>query len=250
MRRAKAWHFAEIGAGEALRRDNEIRLSIPPADAQRYHDAQITDYDASNAQFENLPPVRLSVCARVQGTIRGTAGFGFWNHAFEPGKRRLRPPQALWFFFGSPPNDIALAKNVAGQGWKAATLNARRWQFYALLPLAPPGFLLMRNRRFYEAFWPLGQRAIGVSESLLDPALLDDFHRYTIEWREDRARFAVDGRVALQAKVEISKPLGFIAWVDNQYAVATPQGRFGRGLLDAPARQTLILRDLQITNLP
>ena len=249
MRRAKAWQIAEIGAGEALRRDTEFRLSIPPADDQRYHDAQITDYEASEARFGNRPPLRFSVSARVLGKIRGTAGFGFWNHAFEPGKRRLRPPQALWFFFGSPPNDIALAKDVAGQGWKAAAVNARRWQFYALMPLAPPGFLLMRRRRFYDALWPLGQRAIGVSESLLEPELLDDFHLYTIEWQRDGAVFAIDGEVVLQAKVEISHPLGFIAWVDNQYAIATPQGRFGWGLLDVSARQSLILRDPQITNL-
>lgn len=249
MRPAKAWQIAEIGAGEVLRRDNEIRLSIPPSDDQRYHDAQITDYDASKARFGNRPPLRLSVSARVLGKIRGTAGFGFWNHAFEPGKHRLRPPQALWFFFGSLPNDIALAKDVAGQGWKAATINARRWQFYALLPLAPPGFLLMRNRRFYNALWPLGQRAIGVSESPLEPELLGEFHLYTVEWHEGHALFAVDGRIVLQAKVEISNPLGFIAWVDNQYAIATPQGRFSWGLLDLPERQTLILRDLQITNL-
>ena len=250
MRRANAWQFAEIGAGEALRRDHEIRLSIPAASARHYHDAQITDYDATLANFENRPPLRLSVTARAEGTIRGTAGFGFWNHAFEPGQRRLRPPQALWFFYGSPPNDIALAKDIAGHGWKAATINARRWPFYALLPLALPGFLLMRSRRFYDAFWPLGQRAIGVSEALLEAELLDEFHTYSIEWHVDHALFAVDGRIVLRANVEISRPLGFIAWVDNQYAIATPQGRFGWGLLDVPGTQTLILRDLQITNLP
>ena len=249
MRPAQAWHDTEIGAGAVLRNEQEIRLSIPPASDQRYHDAQVTDYYAAQPHFGNRPPLRLSVRARLQGTIRGTAGFGFWNHTFEPGRRSLRPPQAIWFFFGSPPNDIALAKGVAGCGWKAAVINARRWQFFALLPLALPGFLLMRSRRFYNALWPVGQRAIGVSETRLDPAMLDEFHHYTIEWREDRAVFAVDGEIVLQAKTEISNPLGMIAWVDNQFAIARPQGRFGRGLLDVPETQTLILRDLEITSL-
>jgi hypothetical protein len=246
---AQAGHITEIGAGEVQRQDREIRLSIPPSSSQRYHDAQISDYDTPT-RFGNRPPLRLSLEARAQGAIRGTAGFGFWNHAFEPGSRRLRPPQALWFFFGSPPHDIALAKSVAGHGWKAAAINARRWQFYALLPLALPGFLLMRSRRLYDTLWPIGQRALAVSETLLAPALLNDFRAYTIEWHPDHAVFAVDGDIVLRARIEIARPLGFIAWVDNQYAIATPQGRFGWGLLDVPQTQALILRDLQISNLP
>ena len=33
--------------------------------------------------------------------------------------------------------------------------------------------------------------------------------------------------------------LGFVLWLDNQYMVATPWGRFKYGLLDAPGRQWL-----------
>jgi hypothetical protein len=36
-------------------------------------------------------------------------------------------------------------------------------------------------------------------------------------------------------------PLGFIAWIDNQYAVVTPQGRFGHGLLPLDEPQWLAL---------
>jgi hypothetical protein len=31
-------------------------------------------------------------------------------------------------------------------------------------------------------------------------------------------------------------PLGLVAWVDNQWMVATPHGRFGWGLLQAEAQ--------------
>ena len=58
--------------------------------------------------------LRLRLDARFDGELRGTAGFGFWNHAFVPGERGIRLPQALWFFFSSPPGDIALAKNLPG----------------------------------------------------------------------------------------------------------------------------------------
>ena len=40
-------------------------------------------------------------------------------------------------------------------------------------------------------------------------------------------------------------PLGFVAWVDNQWAVATPRGRFGWGLL-ASSEQWLDLGVVQI----
>ena len=246
---ADSWHATALGSGVVDRREDEICLKLPPATASTYHDAQISDYQ-ERSDFRNRPPLRLSVRARAEGTLRGTAGFGFWNDAFVPGRLGFRVPQAIWFFFGSPPNDIALAKGVAGYGWKAATFNARNWRFMALLPFAPIGFVLMRNRALYNAFWPLGQRAIGVSEVLLDPALLDDFHNYTIEWRGDSAVFAVDDKVVMRAPHPASDALGFIAWIDNQYAIVTPQGKFGHGLLDISQAQSLRLRDLQITPLP
>ena len=240
------WQKTELGAGTVQQRDDEIHLHIPAASAQVYHDAQISDYSSRLPRFSNRPPLRLSVSARFPGKLCGTAGFGFWNHCFEPGLRRVRPPQAIWFFYGSEHNNIALANGVAGSGWKAAIINARRWQFYAMLPLALPGFLLMRNKRFYEALWPIGQRAIGVQEAAMPASLLEQFHNYTIEWHEDRAVFRVNDDIVLDAEGVTSDALGFIAWIDNQYAIVTPQGRFGWGLLDVAQSQSLILRDLKI----
>ncbi len=240
------WRLTELGRGSVSCGAAEICLALPPASAAAYHDAQISDY-ASGRDFRNAPPLRLSLRARAQGNLRGTAGFGFWNHAFVPGQRGFRLPQALWFFFASPPSDIAMAKDVPGRGWKAATFNARNWRFYALLPLALPGFLLMRQRQIHAALWPIGQRALGVQEAWLDCALLRDFHQYSIDWRADEVRFAVDGETVLRAANTIGQPLGFIAWIDNQYAVVKPQGRFDWGLLELEQRQALYLRDLQIT---
>ncbi|MDE2857575.1 MAG: family 16 glycosylhydrolase [Chloroflexota bacterium] len=224
-------------------------MSIPLASSACYHNAQISDYHALEPRFGNRPPLRLSLLARGEGAIRGTAGFGFWNQVFVPGRRRFRLPQAIWFFFGSPANDIALARGVPGHGWKAATINARGWRFYGLLPFAPLGFLAMRSKRLYQRLWPAGQRAIGVCEAPLDSALLQDFHRYAIDWHADRVLFSVDDEVVLRSERGLNSALGFIAWVDNQYAIVTPQGRFGWGLLDCPEAQKLILRDIEITGL-
>jgi len=240
------WDITQIGAGIVQQTEDDLRLTVPPASDEQYHDAQISDYSPQQLDFKHTPPLRLSLSARAEGDIQGTAGFGFWNHMFTPGERGFRIPQAVWFFFGSPPNNIALAKGVSGHGWKAATFDAQSCQFYGLLPLAPLGFLLMRNRALYDTLWDIGQSAIGVSETLLDTSLLDDFHTYSIDWRPDGATFAVDDQTVLDTDSVPTKPLGFIAWVDNQYAIVTPQGNFGWGLLDVPQAQSLILRDIHI----
>ncbi|MCY3865714.1 MAG: family 16 glycosylhydrolase [Chloroflexi bacterium] len=243
------WRLNELGGGLVAQASDEIRLTLPAGPASAYHDAQISDYSAAAREFVNEPPLRLELRARARAEISGTAGFGFWNHAFVPGERRFRLPQALWFFFGGRSTDIALAQGLSGNGWKAATFNAKNWRFCALLPFAPLGFLLMRSGPLYDAFWSLGQAAIGVSETALDPSLLEEFHTYSIEWRRDGAIFAVDGAEVLRARQVPQSRLGFIAWIDNQYAIVKPQGRFGHGLLDIPHEQSLHLRDISITRL-
>ena len=241
-----SWRVTEQGSGRVQRGADEIRLCLPASSGGQYHNAQISDY-ASRGDFANRAPLRLSLQARATGKLRGTAGFGFWNHAFAPGERGFRLPQALWFFFCSPPSEIALARGVPGNGWKAATFNARSWRFLALLPFAPPGFLLMRSRPLYDALWGIGQRALGVNEALLDESLLRDWRAYSIDWRADEVIFAVDGAAALRADFQLRSALGFVAWLDNQYAILTPQGRFGHGALATDHAQSLHIRDIEIT---
>lgn len=242
------WRLYASGQARATPSPGGLALAVHPTPAGVYSDAQLSDYGTA-ADFRWRPPLRLTVRARsAPGApgLRGTAGFGFWNQPFMPGQRALRLPQAVWFFFSSPPSDMRLALDVPGPGWKAAALNAARWPFLALLPAAPVGVLLMRAPALYRRLWPLGQRAIGVSERLLDAALLDGWHTYTLDWGADGVRFAVDGALAHDAPGAPRGPLGFIAWVDNQCAVVTPQGRFSFGLLPLDAPQTLYLSELII----
>jgi hypothetical protein len=176
----------------------------------------------------------------------GTAGFGFWNVPFDPG-RPTRPalPRAIWFFFGSAPHDVALAAGIPGFGWKAACLDAGRLQALRWIPLAPLALLGMRNRRIFEWLWPRIQRALAVSEAIV-PDDLRPWRRYAIDWGVDGADFWVDDRHVLHAPVAPRGPLGFVAWLDNQYAIATPRGRFGWGLLDVVEPQWLEIADLEI----
>ncbi len=243
--RGNPWQITQLGDARAVCAQGEWRLALPPAGGADYRNAQISDYKTAR-DFHNAPPLRLSLTARFDGELRGTAGFGFWNHAFVPGERAFRLPQALWFFFSSPPGNISLAKGLPGHGWKVATFNARNWRFLGLLPVAPLGCLLMRSRLIYDALWGIGQRALGVQEALLDAALLSDYRAYSIDWRTDGAVFHVDDTEVLRADFVPRARLGFVAWVDNQYAVVTPQGRFGHGTLAVPQRQSLHIRDLRI----
>lgn len=240
--------MTQIGLG-AVSSENEIlTLTNPPTPADVYSDAQISDYQSSS-DFKWRPPVRLTVTARMMPDatqVRGTAGFGFWNQPLMPGQRGFRLPQAIWFFFSSPPSDMRLAKGVPGPGWKAATIDAKRWQFLALAPAAPLGLPLMHVPALYDRLWPVGQRAIGVSELLLDSHLLTEMHTYTLDWRLDGATFSVDDGVVHEAPAAPDGPLGFVAWIDNQFAVVTPQGRFRFGLLPLTHNQTLTLQHIEI----
>jgi hypothetical protein len=246
------WRLAEIGAGRARQSGGRLRLELPTCSGNTYHDVQISDYTGKR-DFRWKPPLRMEARARISQPLithtfplQGTAGFGFWNHPFVPGERRFRLPQAVWFFYSSPPSDMRLALDVPGAGWKAATIDATRRPFWLLLPTAPLGFLLMRIPVLYQRLWPVAQQAIGVSEALLDMNLLSEPHTYTLDWRADGVTFAVDGAAVHYAPVRLRGPLGFIAWVDNQYAIVTPQGRFGFGLVDVPQPQTLVVESVRI----
>lgn len=224
-------------------------LSIHPTDNTTYHDAQISDYAGlPRAAFPWRPPLRMTVRARTSHpatTLKGTMGFGFWNHPFMPGESYVRLPRAVWFFFGAPPNQMDLAGGVPGHGWKAATFDAQRWPFLLLAPFAPLGFLLMRIPALYRLLWPLGQWSIGVSERLLDIDLTA-WHVYALHWYPQRVLFWVDDTLVHVAPQSPQGPLGFIAWIDNQYAIVTPQGRFGFGYMDVLETQSLFIDAIDI----
>lgn len=242
-----------VGAGQVTQDADSLRLALPPCKAGQYADAQVSDYHGlPRHAYPWQPPLRLTLRARASGPaaqLRGTAGFGFWNDPFMPGRRGLpRLPRALWFFFGGPENDMALARDVPGHGWKAATFDPARPLFWGLLPFALPGFLVMRLPALYRALWPLGQRALGVAEAALPGHWLAETHDYSILWLPDFVRFEVDGLAVLETGRSPAGPLGFIAWIDNQYAVVTPQGRFGWGTVTC-AEQWLALDWLMIESL-
>jgi hypothetical protein len=244
------WRPWTVGGGTMEIRPGALRLSLEQTSGEVYADAQISDYTGlPRHDFPWRPPLRMEVRAHASGDARslaGTAGFGFWNEPFVPGRHEVpRLPRAVWFFFGGRRSNMALALDQPGNGWKAATFDAGNPLFWALVPLALPGLLVMRIPVAYRKLWPLGQRALGVAEAALPAELLAEPHDYQIIWEADRVRFAVDGRTVLTTNRSPHGPLGFVAWIDNQYAVVTPQGQFGWGVT-ASKEQWLTLERIRI----
>jgi hypothetical protein len=246
----EGWNTFVTGESALEPTPGGIRLVREGGFASHYANAQIDDYQRlSRRDFLWRPPLRLSLRARFShpaGQLLGTAGFGFWNDPFMmTGPRRPALPRAIWFFFSSPPSNMKLDLHTPGSGWKAATIDALRWPFFALLPTAPLAVPLMNIGWLYRTCWPIGQRAINVSEAPV-PASMTDWHTYLLEWGQKSARFVVDGDVVLACNTPPRGPLGFVLWLDNQYMVMTPWGRFGHGLLDAPQSQWLEVEVLEI----
>ena len=248
MHRINNQHELCIGNGILIEAPDGLRCTIDVSDEQTYHDAQISDYEGlKRSNFPWSPPVTMRVAASFSHSsdqLRGTAGFGFWNHPFMPGERFFRLPRATWFFFGSPPNNMALAKGVPGYGWKAATFDASRLAFLGLAPFAPLGFLLMRVPWLYQKLWPLGQWSLGVSEQQLAIDITQT-HHYELEWLPNAVYFRVDGEEIHRAPYSPKGPLGFIAWLDNQYAIVTPQGQLQQGFIPITARQWMTLSSIE-----
>src|SRR5690242_1462792 len=192
-----------------------LRLALPDgALAGIYSDAQIDDYGTlPPSRFPWRPPLHLEVRARAshpahparempperledQTWLRGTVGFGFWNYPFSLSGAVLRMPEAIWFFAASPPSNMALVPGSVGWGWKAQVVHAHRpGVALAVLPTAAAvAWARLSRRERMAARWV--QRLSGTHEAALETDLRE-WHTYTIDWRHDQARFAVDGVEAL-----------------------------------------------------
>ena len=72
------------------------------------------------------------------------------------------------------------------------------------------------------------------------------WHRYRLEWRENRVQFEVDNVQVFESPVSPNPPLGLVIWIDNQYAAFTPEGKIGFGVVKNPESVWLEIRDLEI----
>jgi hypothetical protein len=237
------WLVTCPGGGLVEIVESTLRLEAPGAAAGVYSDAQIDDYSGrARPLFQWRPPLRLEIRARFshpmhpiaagadtnQRLLNGTAGFGFWNYPLSLTGAVLRLPDAIWFFGASQPSNMALVPGIPGWGWKAQVVRAHRLGALAAAGPTALSALWGRLSRRVDAGARWVQRLTGAREARLsnDPC---EWATYEIDWRAERAIFRVNSAVALIAPNPPPGPLGFVAWIDNQYAVATPRGelRFG-----------------------
>lgn len=239
-----------VGSGTLTPTTAGLRLHNGQTTTATYTNAQMDDYQTLPRRvFPHHPPLTLTLRARFSHQahqLRGTAGFGFWNDPFGmTGSRRPTLPRALWFFFSDSTSNMALAQGVPGPGWKAATIDAWRWPFLLLIPTAPVAMPLMNINALYRRLWPIGQRAIGVHETLL--ALdMTAWHRYRIDWQPDYVRFFVDETLVLQTDQAPRGRVGLVIWKDNQAMTVTPWSLPRHQLVACGEAQWLEIADLTL----
>jgi hypothetical protein len=243
---------------EEISRGESYRLSIPAGQAGKYRLAQLDDYpQLMRGQFPWRPPARLSLSARASsGSIPGTWGFGLWNDPFGlslgfGGKPWRLPalPNAAWFFGASQESYLSFRDASAG-GFERTSR-----------PPAANGFLaqVFRSPRFHTRLIPAGLAlpfSRRTTRRLMGQVIAEDgirlsveatqWHRYSLDWREDGVSFDVDSVRVLDSPVSPNPPLGLVIWVDNQYASFTPEGKIGFGVLENPEPAWLEIKEIEL----
>lgn len=246
----------ELGGGQVTSAPGAATRMTIPAMPRGYADAQLDDYrDKPRSRFPWRPPVSFTLRARASEPLPlGTLGFGFWNDPFtlslgQGGAARRIPsaPHTVWFFYGSPPNHFAFAPGIEGHGAKAMAIRSPLIPTLLLAPLAAAGALAAQVPGLRRPVMRAALRSVRSAEMELNVAL-DEWHQYTAAWDRESVRFEIDGQILLQEQIEIPGPLGFVTWIDNQYAVASPEKGFRFGVIPTNRPQWLEISDLEITS--
>jgi hypothetical protein len=236
-------------------RQGAWKLHIPAGPRGHYRLAQLDDYARlPRRDYLWRASLRLELKARASAeTLPGTWGFGFWNDPFgmafisgaEPAHLPVLPNTA-WFFIASPPNYLSLRDDLPADGPLAATFRSPRLPALLLLPAAI-GLPLLLLRPAARLLRKIGSRSVQQDARRL-PLKLTDWHTYTLEMSPERAVFKVDGENALVTSVVPLGPLGFVLWVDNQYAAFRPDGRVRFGSLENPQPAWIEIDGLVLDN--
>jgi hypothetical protein len=224
-----------------------LRFVVEAASETELANAEIGDYrDRARHRLPWCSPLRMAIRARFShqaAELGGTSGFGFWNNPFDLESGDVSaPPNALWFFCASARSDMVTAPGVPGNGFRAEMINSGtmpRWLMAIvnrLLQLSGLTPLLYR----------LAQTRVKAAAIRLDGTNMKDWHDYALLWNRSEAVFSVDGREVLRVSEPPRVPLGFVAWMDNQLAIARPDGEFRLGREAVPGQQWLELAQVEI----
>ena len=237
------------------------RLSLPAGPPCQYRLAQLDDYaKIPRSRFPLQPPSSLSLSARASSvSLPGTWGFGFWNYPFgmslgfsEGGFRLPTLPNAVWFFSASEENYLSFKDaSTAPPNNGGAAQRGEAANVFLAQAFRAPGFhpLLIAAGLALPFSRKTTRRRLGriISE---DGVRLDvdvtQWHRYRLDWREDRVSFDVDEALMFESPVSPRPPLGLVIWIDNQYAAFTPEGKIGFGVLENPEPAWLEIKDIEM----
>lgn len=228
------------------------QLSIPPAPEGAYRLAQLDDYlHLRRKDFLWQAPAVLELDARVlKADFKGTWGFGWWNDPFGMGigvkgtaRRMPTLPNAIWFFYASPPNYLSLRDDLPAQGFLAATFSSPHIPL-PLLAGGIPALPLLGFKRSARWLRRMGRKFVQQDAVLLD---LDQtvWRNYRLEWQAGRAVFYVDRQPVFATSISPLGKLGLVLWIDNQYAAFTPDGRLAFGTLPNDETAWLELKNIQ-----
>ena len=116
-------------------------------------------------------------------------------------------------------------------------------------PALLAGSLALRVPGLARVATHLGERRVAGGDVPLPSDLdLAAWHEYELTWDRAGARFAVDGKqIAMLPPGQVPDgPLGFVAWVDNNWLALGDDGRLRGGRLAIPGRQWLDLDRVEI----
>jgi len=246
---------------EEISHGSEYRLMIPAGPADKYRLAQLDDYTQTpRSTFPLRFPLSLSLSVRASSdSIPGTWGFGLWNDPFGlslglGGNPFRLPalPNAVWFFGASKESYLSF-KNGQPQGFAPAfpangflAQSFRSPKFHPLLILA--GLALPFSRKSTRRLMSrvIAEDRIRLSVDTLSGTRVTEWHRYKLDWREQRVSFEMDDVQVFESQVSPNPPLGLVIWLDNQYAAFTPEGKIGFGVLENIEPAWLEIRELGI----
>ena len=228
------------------------RLEMPAGPKGTYRGAQIDDYThLARQKFPYQAPVRLELQARVSSEdLPGTWGFGFWNDPFNAtlgigGTENRLPalPNTAWFFYASKPNYLAFRDDHPAQGLLAATFSAPRIPSLMLagpsMAVAPLVLIHPTARLIRRAV-----RLLVKEDAAQVSTDVTQWHTYRLDWIKEEVRFWIDGEQTFKTPISPKGPMGFVLWIDNQYAAFPPDGNLKTGNLPVPLPAWLEVKDI------
>jgi hypothetical protein len=242
------WQIRNTGSSEVIHRHGSLHLTLIPGEEPGcYSSVELSEYQPQQRNFQFKPPVRMKVRAYSSlhpSNMRGSAGFGFWNHPLDAEQPDFGRPLGLGFSFATPPAHLDPTKNIAAYGLRALVMDVQKWQFTPLIPVK--GMAMIRNPKLQQMLTQRERKTGSLSECWLNPTLLTAEHEYCLEWRPDGAIFSVDGEVVHTIERVPQNALGFVARIDNQTSVITQRGDVILGRVPVKRAQALVLTGISI----